>query len=91
MRPMPPEARVPEIEYVQYRKVVQRDICSYCGGPGGTKDHITPKPPNDGPINLAENLTGACINCNSDKGALDLLGFLWIRSLRREAEAALLR
>ena len=89
MRPLPPREDSPPVAYVKYRKIVQRDPCSYCGGPGGTKDHITPKPLNDAPINLAENLTGACADCNGLKANLGLLNFLWVSSLRREAEAAL--
>lgn len=77
-QPQPPKS-VHGRDYVYYRRIVQRDPCSYCGGPGGTKDHIIPKPSNSGPINEAENLTGACRPCNTVKGHLDLLGFLFER------------
>ena len=75
-----------------YGRIVKRDPCSYCGGRGGTKDHILPrghgrKHPER---HVWWNLTGACLDCNQLKADQDLLGFLWISSLRREAEAALL-
>lgn len=77
MRPQPPQGRPASIEYVQYRRIVQRDPCSYCDGPGGTKDHITPKPSGGPPINTPENLTGACSGCNMAKANLGLLEFLF--------------
>jgi 5-methylcytosine-specific restriction endonuclease McrA len=64
-------------EYVVYRRIVQKDPCSYCAGSGGTKDHIVPRAAG-GPDHEA-NLTGSCRSCNSEKGSLDLLGFLFER------------
>lgn len=64
----------PTKAYAYYRRVVQRDPCSYCPGPGGTKDHIVASAA-DGP-DVARNLTGACERCNMAKGKLSLLGFL---------------
>lgn len=64
-------------DYVAYRKVVQRDPCSYCGAPGGTKDHITPKA--RGGLNEPENLTGSCRRCNQAKADRSLLRFLRAR------------
>lgn len=87
MRPQPPK-RQHGRDYVYFRRIVQRDPCSYCLGPGGTKDHITPKPSNDGPINEAENLTGACRGCNQSKANLGLLAFLFERRWGISLEAA---
>lgn len=66
-------------QQISYRRVVQRDPCSYCPGPGGTADHIDPKskfkaPPMSGryeplPAEYGDwtNLTGACERCNHAK------------------------
>lgn len=54
--------------------VVVADPCSYCGGEGGTLDHIDPLVfggPHD-----PTNFTSACHSCNSQKGAKSLLSFL---------------
>lgn len=59
------------------RKAIQLDPCSYCDGPGGTKDHIVPKVA--GGLNESSNYTGACLLCNRRKGAKTLLGFLYQR------------
>jgi 5-methylcytosine-specific restriction endonuclease McrA len=66
-------------EYVAYRRIVQRDPCSYCGGRGGTKDHIIARSQGSQFARDPGNLTGACRECNMDKGSLDLLGFLFQR------------
>lgn len=62
-------------EYVYYRRIVQKDPCSYCAEAGGTKDHIVPR--HAGGPDHETNLTGACRSCNMAKGSLDLLGFLF--------------
>lgn len=54
-----------------YAAVVRRDPCSYCGGPGGTMDHIMAV--RDGGTSEWMNQTGACRSCNSRKKRLPLL------------------
>lgn len=71
--------RSPEREYVAYRRIVQRDPCSYCAGRGGTKDHIVARSKGPQFERDAYNLTGACRECNMAKGSLDCLGFLFSR------------
>lgn len=55
----------------RYLDALRRDPCAYCGGPGGAIDHIdsTARGGEDDPANL----TGACRECNSRKGAAKLL------------------
>jgi hypothetical protein len=55
----------------EYGKIVACDPCSYCGGPGGTLDHIDPIV--TGGANDWQNLTGACHSCNSRKREVPLL------------------
>jgi 5-methylcytosine-specific restriction endonuclease McrA len=57
-----------ELELVQ---MLRADPCSYCGGPGGTLDHIAPV--SAGGTNDEANLVGACQPCNSRKGSAPLL------------------
>lgn len=56
-------------DLLAYRRLLQNDPCSYCGGPGGTVDHIVPKA-HGGPKWDTQNWTGACARCNTrkDKG-----------------------
>jgi 5-methylcytosine-specific restriction endonuclease McrA len=54
--------------------LLMRDPCAYCGGLGGTIDHITPII--DGGTNDDDNLTAACRSCNGRKSDRDLLTFL---------------
>lgn len=54
---------------------IYSDPCSYCGGSGGTVDHI--EAIHHGGINDPDNYTAACRSCNAAKGArFTLLGFL---------------
>jgi hypothetical protein len=55
-------------------QIIRRDPCSYCGGPGGTRDHIVPMS-DEGP-NHWSNYTGACQSCNLSKSDKPLLTFL---------------
>lgn len=64
-----------------WRRVLRRDPCFYCGGPGGTVDHIVPLS-RRGPDTPA-NLTGACKACNTEKLATPLLLFLIAREAAR--------
>lgn len=56
-----------------WRHILRRDPCAYCGRRSDTVDHI---------ISLAtggkdaDNLTGACWQCNNVKGKEPLLHFL---------------
>lgn len=59
---------------IHYYRALREDPCSYCGGKGGTVDHIIPQ--SLGGIDGRENMTGACENCNTRKDSIDLLGFL---------------
>lgn len=43
-------------------------VCTYCGGPAGTIDHIRPR--QFGGTDDPDNLTDACQSCNSRKGTL---------------------
>lgn len=57
-----------------YRTVLRADPCAYCGGQGGTIDHVQPIA--YGGADHWENLTGACAVCNGAKSARGLLWFL---------------
>ena len=61
-----------------YARLIQGDPCSYCGGPGGTVDHIDPLA--SGGVHDASNLTAACGSCNSAKKDRPMLLFLATRS-----------
>lgn len=50
------------------------DPCCYCGGPGGSIDHILPLAA--GGTSESHNLTASCLSCNASKCDTDLLGFL---------------
>ncbi len=56
-----------------HTKRLRKDPCAYCGGPGGTVDHVVPKSSGGDGNN---NLTGACYQCNGRKDSKDLLSFL---------------
>lgn len=56
-----------------YFHMIRNDLCAYCGGAGGTVDHIVPQA--KGGQNR-DNLTGSCQPCNNLKRDKDLLSFL---------------
>jgi hypothetical protein len=63
------------VERREWAKVLAADPCAYCGAaPAGTVDHIVAAA-RDGD-DTTENLTGACLACNSGKCATPLLLFL---------------
>lgn len=65
----------PTFSYFEsWKQTLYRDPCCYCGGPGGTLDHIVPVA--RGGTNLWLNLTSACQACNQKKADQTLLGFL---------------
>jgi 5-methylcytosine-specific restriction endonuclease McrA len=57
--------------------LVRADPCCYCGGPGGTIDHVVPK--SRGGLNAWSNMAGACWLCNNEKKSVTLLDFLLLR------------
>jgi len=62
---------------VAYIKIIQGDPCAYCGGTGGTVDHIRPVSAGGG--NSWGNFAGACLGCNSSKNTRELLQFMLSR------------
>lgn len=64
----------------EYVEVLASDPCSYCGGPGGTIDHIDALVV--GGSNHWTNYTSACRSCNGGKRERDLLTCLLSRSAR---------
>lgn len=62
---------------VEYIAILQKDVCCYCGKPGGTIDHIVAVT-KDG-TNDWNNLTAACLSCNSSKNNEGLIWFLFRR------------
>lgn len=57
--------------------VIRRDPCSYCSGPGGTVDHLKPsRRSRRGSRMGPDNMAGACVECNQQKGNKKLLLFL---------------
>lgn len=58
----------------EYRTILLKDPCSYCGHSADTEDHIVPV--SAGGADDWENLTAACRSCNSRKQARSLLRFL---------------
>jgi 5-methylcytosine-specific restriction endonuclease McrA len=73
-------------EAVEYARLVRRDPCSYCGGPGGSVDHVVPSV-HGGP-NVWDNFTGVCSSCNQSKRSRSLLEFLAGRGLSSGHKAA---
>jgi 5-methylcytosine-specific restriction endonuclease McrA len=87
MMQLPPNPRG-DRDVTYYGRIVKRDPCSYCGGPGGTKDHILPRGTARKSRHVADNLTGACLSCNGAKADTDLLGFLFACRFGETLEAA---
>ena len=72
--------------YEAWLSLMRRDPCSYCGGPGGTVDHVDPRsraPRGLGSAHGWINTVGACARCNGYKRDLRLLVFLQRRGERR--------
>jgi hypothetical protein len=64
-----------------WMRVIRRDPCSFCSGPGGTVDHIEPRAHvarGIGGVHSHLNFAGACLRCNGRKGSKDLLAFLLV-------------
>lgn len=56
------------------RDELRSDPCPYCGGTGGTIDHVEPRA--RGGADDARNRVGACRTCNNLKADTPLLVFL---------------
>lgn len=69
-----------------WRRVLRADPCSYCGGPGGTVDHVVPQATGQRYVQRWTNLVGACNGCNESKSDKPLLRFLVTRPLDRAHE-----
>jgi 5-methylcytosine-specific restriction endonuclease McrA len=72
------QVRNPDEDTRTYMVIAEGDPCAYCGGPGGSLDHISSLV--DGGQHDWTNLTGACQRCNKSKGAKPLLEYLLYRS-----------
>lgn len=79
-----PMRRDGERHYDAWLRMLRADPCSYCGGPGGTVDHVEPRC--RAPRGLGRsahawvNTVGACGPCNSRKSDRPLL--LWLAERR---------
>lgn len=65
------------LSFDEYRKIVSRDTCPYCGikrtdDVTFTVDHVVPRMRG---LHVAHNLTYCCKSCNSSKGNDSLLDF----------------
>lgn len=72
-----------------WMRLLRLDPCAYCGGDGGTLDHIEPKSlpvRGIGGAHAWTNYTGACGSCNNSKQTRPLLEFMLVRA--RSAPAA---
>lgn len=56
-----------------YLDVIRRDPCVWCGGPGGTMEHIMPK--SQGGSKAWFNAAGACKLCNNRRKVMTVLDF----------------
>ena len=77
-----PLRRDGERHYDAWLRIVRSEPCAYCGGPGGTVDHVEPQaraPRGVGTAHSWLNVVGACGPCNGAKRDRPLLRFLWIR------------
>lgn len=65
--------------YEAWLAQLRREVCAYCGAPGGTVDHIEPRSRSARGVGSAHswlNVVGACGRCNQAKRDLPLLEFL---------------
>lgn len=76
-----------DAETIEFVELLKNDPCSYCGAPGPSHiDHIVPV--SKGGPNTPDNLTAACVSCNSSKHDRSLLEFLlYSRRLAEQGEA----
>ena len=79
-----------ECHYDAWLRLLRADACSYCGGPGGTVDHIEPRSRPARGVGGAHswlNVVGACTGCNGAKRDRSLLAFLRVTSRRTRDRA----
>ena len=78
------KARLARIRESSYAGLLLRDPCAYCGAaaPSGTVDHITPRTRSGS--DEWDNLTGACLSCNSAKHQRSLLTYLLRRLIQQD-------
>lgn len=57
-------------------RIIRADPCAYCGGPGGTVDHVVPRSRGLPGTYDWSNVVGACQTCNENKADSDLLLYL---------------
>lgn len=65
---------------------LKADPCSYCGGVGGTTDHVHAL--SRGGSHIERNLAGACQRCNSSKHTKPLLSWLLSNAEKVQRNAA---
>lgn len=67
-----------------WMRIVRADPCAYCGGEGGTLDHIIPKArATPGVAHVWLNFTAACGPCNSTKSNRKMLPWLAARAVSK--------
>jgi hypothetical protein len=74
-----PLRRDGERHYDAWLRMLRSDPCAYCGGEGGTVDHVEPRSRAArglGSVHGWINTVGACQPCNGRKGDRDLLPWL---------------
>lgn len=74
-----PLRRDGERHYDAWLRMLRADPCSYCGGPGGTVDHVEPRARaarGIGSVHGWTNTVGACAPCNGRKSDRALLVWL---------------
>lgn len=70
--------RRPSFWYQDWKLILRKDPCTYCGGAGGTVEHITPQ--SAGGQDTIANMVGACGMCNVRKRSHPLWLYLLMRS-----------
>lgn len=66
----------------RWKAAVKRDPCSYCGGPGGIRDHVVSVA--TGGTDAWWNAAGICSLCNNRKGKLSVMAHLLWQAWRPE-------
>lgn len=70
-------------EALEWLESLDSPLCTYCGEPANTIDHIVPV--SRGGTGERDNLTPACARCNTRKNAMSVSAFLKILDSEREA------